>query len=57
MILIEHPTNCNNQLSNTKYETEDNGTYSNTIHSVNEEATDYGNEDIWPRVDGVENTE
>lgn len=54
-----HPTKCNNQMSNTKYETQDDGANSETIHmhSVEKEATDYGNEDIWPRVDRVENTE
>ena len=55
--MVEHPTKCNNQLSNTKYETQDDGANSETIHSVEKEAYDYGNEDVWPRVDGVENTE
>ena len=55
--MVEHPTKRNNQLSNTKYETQEDGENSETMRSVKKEAYDYGNEDVWPRVDRVENTE
>ena len=55
--VVVYPTKSNNQLSNTDYKSEDNHTNSDTIQSVKEEAADYRNKHVWPRVDRFKDAE